>query len=789
MIHSGVSESAPATTPATPRLPDLLAKSRCVGRPPLALDRHLLDTEQAAKALFRSDGRWGKAWGRFFRLSDDGQRRLLLHLRLAGLFHDIGKANEDFVAMVHGIGSNQTLRHEHISALVLSLPVVRAWLSANDDLDPDIVTAAVLSHHLKAKEEGTWAWCQPRGCTEVRLRLQDPQVIRILDRVAEVAALPGPPVLPDYPWRDAPPWSDAFRCGMGAARQFRRDLRTNDGRRALLLATKAGLIAADAVASGLVREGRSISAWITEIAHAAPVDATEIDQSVITPRTSSIERRRGGGVRFAFHPFQLGASAAGPRVLLLAACGSGKTLAAWKWAQEQARARPIGRIIFLYPTRGTATEGFRDYVSWAPEHEGALVHGTAAYELAGMQSNPSEGSDGKDFSLSEDEARLFALGLWSRRYFSATVDQFLAFLEHRYDSLCLLPALADSAVIVDEVHSFDRAMFDNLIAFLRHFDVPVLCMTATIAPGRRDELVNAGLRVYPNVEETASLLDLERMEGLPRYRVEPLASEDDAFRRAVAAYREGARVLWVVNVVSRSQALADRLESELGVSVLCYHSRYRLEDRQRVHRATVDAFQSAARAIAVTTQVCEMSLDLDADVLLTEHAPIPALVQRFGRANRHLAHGEDFRAPLHPYPAVNRRPYESNDVGPVTAFLAELGNRDVSQRQLAEALARHAPSPRRADGSARFIEGGYFATPGNFRDTEDFVRSCILDGDLTRVRECLRTGTPTDGFVVGVPRRLSAEGPDWLPHYLGVAPTERYGTERGFRADEGGTST
>ena len=39
-------------------------------------------------------------------------------------------------------------------------------------------------------------------------------------------------------------------------------------------------------------------------------------------------------------------------------------------------------------------------------------------------------------------------------------------------------------------------------------------------------------------------------------------------------------------------------------------------------------------AIAVTTQVCEMSLDLDADMLVTEVAPVTAMVQRFGRSNR-----------------------------------------------------------------------------------------------------------------------------------------------------------
>ncbi len=114
-----------------------------------------------------------------------------------------------------------------------------------------------------------------------------------------------------------------------------------------------------------------------------------------------------------------------------------------------------------------------------------LAHGTARYELEAMLTNPSEATAGKDHQLTEQEERLFALGLWSRRYFSATVDQFLSFMEHSYTSLCLLPVLADSAIIIDEVHSFDQRMFKNLVAFLQAFDVPVLCMTATLPPSRR----------------------------------------------------------------------------------------------------------------------------------------------------------------------------------------------------------------------------------------------------------------------------------------------------------------
>lgn len=474
-------------------------------------------------------------------------------------------------------------------------------------------------------------------------------------------------------------------------------------------------------------------------------------------------------------------------MLLLAACAAGKTLAAWKWAEAQSRERQIGKVIFLYPTRGTATEGFRDYVGWAPEAEGAYVAGDSRYVLEAMAKNPSDATKGKSHKLTESEERLFALGLWSRRYFSATVDQFLGAMEHNYTSLCLLPLIADSALIIDEVHSFDHRMFASLIAFLRTFDVPVLCMTATLSPYRRKQLEETGLKIFPTPDELSDLSDLKALETHPRYRHEPVKDVDEALKRAIKAYRNGERVLWVVNTVSRCQRLAELLAQGLGKEILIYHSRFRLKDRQRVHTATVEAFQQKeVAAIAVTTQVCEMSLDLDADMLITEVAPISSLVQRFGRANRHLARGEDFQAILHIYQPDNALPYSFEEIKAATAFINELGTSEVSQRTLAEMLEKHALREPAADGSARFLDAGYFATRGVFRDIDEHTHPCILDDDLKQVKKLLDAREPFDDFVVGVPKkwaRIDETRPSWMPKYLGVAAASFYDPNRGFMAE------
>jgi CRISPR-associated endonuclease/helicase Cas3 len=703
------------------------------------------------------------------------------------LLHDLGKANAGFQAAVRATGFlAQPVRHEHLSALVLMLPEVSAWLEASSQIDIDVIAAAVLSHHLKASpdEEEGYRWCQATGATRVALHLRHADVTALLAQVGGLASLPTPPALPEAAWSDRDTrWLEAWQLGTRRARAFALQLKRDPDRRALSVAVKAALIVADAAGSGLLRCGVSPEAWIEEIAHAGALTATDLQDKVIGPCTAAISSRTG--TPFVFHPFQERLADAGPRVLLVSACGSGKTLAAYCWAERQLAAQQLGKVLFLYPTRGTATEGFRDYVAWAPEDEAALLHGSSRYELEQMAANPDEkpALAGKDFGPTEAEQRLFALGFWGRRFFSATVDQFLSFLEHRYASLCMLPVLADAALIVDEVHSFDARMFDALELLIRSFDGPLLCMTATLPAERRRRLEELGLTPYPRAEDREALVELDRLEGHPRYTLRRGPSSECAFASACEGYQSRRRVLWVVNSVARCQGLAAALEEELGVAVLSYHSRFRMKDRQRVHRATVSAFQSLAPAIAVTTQVCEMSLDLDADLLISELAPVPSMIQRFGRANRHLRRGDAFRAELICYEPPRPQPYLAEDIRGASDFVAELADRDLSQRELAAALLRHGPEERRAV-SGRFLTSGYFARPGAFREEDTYTSPAVLDGDLAAVEQALAERAPIDGYLINAPRGAVAaevQRPAALPRFVRVVRSVDYDANRGLQ--------
>jgi CRISPR-associated endonuclease/helicase Cas3 len=360
-----------------------------------------------------------------------------------------------------------------------------------------------------------------------------------------------------------------------------------------------------------------------------------------------------------------------------------------------------------------------------------------------------------------------------------------------------LPVLADSVVVIDEIHSFSPEMFDSLVCFLKTFDVPVLCMTATLPQTCIKDLTvkldkvkpGLGLEVFPT-SDRSELAELEEAEVMERYLIAQ-TTEETALELAVKAYQDSKRVLWVVNTVDRCREKAQKLEALLKTEVLTYHSRFKLADRQERHRETVEAFAlhqgqaSKKAAIAVTTQVCEMSLDLDADVLITELAPISSLVQRFGRSNRG---GKRDYSEIYVYSPPGNLPYDREELEQSSKFISNVLGR-TSQKQLAEKLKEHSPPGRYSDGSAPFVTQGYWASPESFRDIDDFAVNAVLTEDLGEITQYLESKPPQpiDGFIVPVPKnyklRNFSNRPKQLPKYLEIADSKFYSSQRGFGED------
>ena len=761
----------------------LLAKSHPIsGKSPKTLVEHTKDVIQSVELLFGCKGgsptRLAREWLRFFRLERECYEEFFANTLAAAACHDIGKANDGFQKAVRNKG-DQKIRHEHLSGLLMSLPDFRKWFDHNPLLDFDIVLSSVISHHVKVCPD---TWCQPVSASGVFRILTDKKDFReLLEVIQKKLDLPAFQLdIDNLSWSLGKTshffdYADLLESAKHRAYRFREKVEQCPKRLSLLCSVKAALLAADSSGSGVTREGYDLSDWLRKaFIERLPLRDGDIRQKIIEPRIDDIEGNVKGS--FELQDFQKKASELGERSLLIAPCGSGKTLAAWLWIEARLKRKPTARVIFLYPTRATATEGFRDYISWAPVEDAALVHGTATYDLLeDMFENPQDPRTGKDFTT---EQRLLALRFWQKSIFSATADQFLSFMQNQYSSLCLLPLLVDSVIVVDEIHSFDKAMFSAFSTFLKEFNVPVLSMTATLSKDRRSTLVHeCGMHLFPETLE--GLEDLKQRARHPRYHLQTVSSHDNAEKEVRRAIKKKKRVLWVTNQVGACQDVARRFNKE---KALCYHSRFRLVDRRERHKSVIKAFQThTGSVLAVTTQVCEMSLDLDADVLVTEYAPISALIQRMGRCNRKGKIGDGRLGKVYVYPPKNDLPYESEEIEDAKRFIGALDGKGFSQSDLEQAMEKHQSAQHEPEKYSNFIKGGSYAMSRSYRENSgEHTARAVLDRDINEWHSLKKCEEPTaDGLVVPVPRRYAIQNRS-LGRFLMEAPGANYDPDYGF---------
>jgi CRISPR-associated endonuclease/helicase Cas3 len=667
----------------------------------------------------------------------------------------------------------QTIRHEYLSLLLLqeasrSSPALKPYLFP--------LLHTVVGHHLKSGDQ-YYLNVPVQEDGAILVFADDEGIQRILAETAALLALPERPAIPaQLSARKATresTWSKYF-----VEPRYREKVEADQPFfRALALA----LIASDAAGSALRRTHLPITEWIQSCFPQAPLTAEELEKTIIKGRIADIARRESKP--FSPNHLQVAAQKLPSRAVVVSPCGSGKTLAAYMWAKKQLERHEARRVIFLYPTRNTATEGFRDYVSWGLE-DSALMHGTSDFDLQGMSFNgdePPEGNSrnsGRHRANFRPEEALYALGYWNRRYISATVDAFLSFTANRYAADCVLPLLCDSVLVVDEVHALDHRMFRHLRRFLEECDLPVLMMTATLPPRRRQVFDALGIPVDDGGEEA------KHAASRPRYDIE--LSQDQSMDSHLKAWLSGdqRRLLLVRNRVAACQETAQRVqelidEIDPSVEMLVYHSRFRLKDRQQRHEEVIDKFKGPERRlILVSTQVCQMSLDLDAECLFTELAPFPDLVQRMGRANRH---GRIDRADVVIFPPEKARPYDVKDLEEAETLLRDLPcPQDTSQLHLAELMDRAGAGDVADQQTVPLFDSLPKLESQPYREIQEFTTSALLDCDVQEYLALDKSRRP--GLIVPVPRYETKPPDNSKLKFLRIASGDKYSSKYGYGA-------
>ncbi len=717
----------------------LYAKSADKVENRLTLPEHTADVMNTAEALFIATGEAQLlAVGLEPAEWRDRFRRDLL---IAALLHDLGKANSKFQEMIDDVRKvvRQPIRHEAVSYWIVRQPKVRDWLETavggSDRLDT--ILWAVAGHHRKFPQDYDSAdpvtvfldhddFRASLALGVERLNLP------VLERLDDATILFSPP-------RDSVgvQFDDAFEEAYERFESI-NDERPDEKRYISLL--KAFLIGADVAGSIRFRGKLAMAEWIGEAFRNVP--SIEQLAAVVTKKLGINELR----------DFQKKVGEAKARVVFVrAGCGTGKTLAAYHWAAEGAKRSGRGsRIFFCYPTTGTASEGYRDYLKDV-DLDKALIHGRADVdmELLGLGDDERVPEDAKQKEENpEDEAgrgAMFAGGAlehWSTPLVSCTVDTVLGLLQNNRRGLYLWPSLASSCVVFDEIHSYDDSLFDALVRFLTEVrGVRCLLMTASLPESRRKRLGEALGSINEALEEIPGPRDLEEIKRYRRHRIdginEPLRVNPDLDATAIdriwdqvhTTLNADMKVLWVVNTVEEAIHLYESHRAE-GTDAKLYHSRFKYEDRVERHKDVINAFKpNGKRAFAITSQVAEMSLDLSADLLVTQLAPISALIQRLGRLNRRALRDEPW--PFIVYPPSSRFPYEQADLDGSSRWLEGLGQKPLSQSDLATAWEND-PVAAKKPNPCKWFDGGFETRPGALRKASPGIE-IILPADIQTV--------------------------------------------------------
>ncbi|MGR3639867.1 CRISPR-associated helicase Cas3' [Alterinioella nitratireducens] len=341
-------------------------------------------------------------------------------------------------------------------------------------------------------------------------------------------------------------------------------------------------------------------------------------------------------------------------VLIEDETGSGKTEAALILAQRMMQAGKGHGLFFALPTMATANAMFdraADLVSRMFETPPslALAHGRARLSRRFRDLVRAERSQAMPACtewLADDRRRALLANIGV-----GTVDQALLSALPVRHAMLRHYALSGKILVVDEVHEMgDPYMTEELCHLLRlhrRMNGSAILMTATMPVELRRQLCEAfgcappETRAYPAL----SIAGHAQMTGLTSpntrgpitvQRLPNQAAADDLLQRAAS---EGAAALWVRNAVDDAIEGVESLRA-LGIAADLLHARFALCDRMRHEQAVLDRF-GKGRAdrpgrVLVATQVVESSLDLDFDVMVSDLAPIPSLVQRAGRLWRHM---------------------------------------------------------------------------------------------------------------------------------------------------------
>ncbi|MDY5152552.1 CRISPR-associated endonuclease/helicase Cas3 [Actinobaculum suis] len=380
-------------------------------------------------------------------------------------------------------------------------------------------------------------------------------------------------------------------------------------------------------------------------------------------------------------------SAKGPMLMIIEApTGEGKTEAGLAAAHVLGHNSGAQGVYVAAPTMATANGLFERVVDWA--RHSSRGGSVASMYLAHSKNWLSEQFQRLRFGTTKENATSLTRGSdseenmgeivanqWlsgSRKgllsdFVVGTVDQVLMMALKVRFSMLRHVALTGKVILIDEVHAYDAYMSQYLYRVLQwcaRYGMSVILMSATLPPAQRKKLAAAyGSAVMRGAQDAADVLDVSsyplvsvvdanEVRAIPtpprpddaQIAVHRIGDDLGVLRQTLGELLDdGGVALVICNTIRRAQEAYRELSAVFPGEVELHHSAFIASDRSEKEDALRERLGPRARRgagrpwrqIIVATQVAEQSLDIDADVLITDIAPIDLIIQRAGRIHRH----------------------------------------------------------------------------------------------------------------------------------------------------------
>lgn len=217
----------------------------------------------------------------------------------------------------------------------------------------------------------------------------------------------------------------------------------------------------------------------------------------------------------------------------------------------------------------------------------------------------------------------------------------IAFGMKGYEAMLL--DLKGCDIILDEIHTYtgvSQAIVLKLVQILKQLDCAIHIGTATMPTKLYQKIVE---ELGDDILEEK--LTPEELDNFDRHTLHKINSFEESLPFIHQAIEEDKKVLVVYNRVAKAQEAYSYLKELYPyIPILLLHSRFKRGDRNYKEKLLLGLdndgnpngeFNTSAKAcLVISTQIVEVSLDISFDLMVTETAPIDALIQRFGRVNR-----------------------------------------------------------------------------------------------------------------------------------------------------------